>query len=69
MSEMDLIEPGFTYSASGTFTKNKERIKKKLKKQVIQDIFIKMNLDKAFFQYGMAYEDFKYLPEEQSMIK
>ena len=28
MSEMDLIEPGFTYSACGTFTKNKERIKK-----------------------------------------
>ena len=36
---------------------------------MIQDIFIKMNLDKAFFQYGMAYEDFKYLPEEQLMIK
>ena len=25
---MHLKQPGFTYSASGTFTKNKERIKK-----------------------------------------
>ena len=28
MSEMHLRQPGFTYSASGLFTKNKERIKK-----------------------------------------
>ena len=42
MSEMQLKQPGFTYSAWGPFTKNKERIKK-LKKQEIQDIFIKMN--------------------------
>ena len=28
MPEMHLKQPGFTYSASGTFTKNKERIKK-----------------------------------------
>ena len=27
MPEMHLRHPGFTYSASGTFTKNKERIK------------------------------------------
>ena len=25
MSEMDLKEPGFTYSASGPFTKNKKK--------------------------------------------
>ena len=42
MSEMQLKQPGFTYSAWGPFTKNKERIKK-LKKQEIQNIFIKMN--------------------------
>ena len=40
MLEMFLREPGFTYSACGTFTKNKERIKKKQKKK-IKDIFIK----------------------------
>ena len=28
MSEKHLKEPGFTYSASGPFTKNKERIRK-----------------------------------------
>ena len=28
MPEMPLRQPGFTYSASGTFTNNKERIKK-----------------------------------------
>ena len=29
MPEMHLKRPGFTYSACGPFTKNKERIKKK----------------------------------------
>ena len=34
MPEMHLRQPGFTYSACGTFTKNKEKvIKKKRKKQ------------------------------------
>ena len=28
MSEIHLRQPGFTYSASGSFTKNKERIQK-----------------------------------------
>ena len=42
MPEIHLRQPGFTYSACGTFTKNKERIKK-IKKQEIQDIFIKTN--------------------------
>ena len=28
MPEMHLRQPGFTYSVSGPFTKNKERIKK-----------------------------------------
>ena len=34
MPDMHLRQPGFTYSACGPFTKNKERIKK-LKKQKI----------------------------------
>ena len=42
MSEMNLRQPAFTYSACGPFTKNKER-KKNLKKQEMQDIFIKTN--------------------------
>ena len=40
--EMHLRQPGYTYSACGPFTKNKERIKK-YEKQKIQDIFIKTN--------------------------
>ena len=42
MPEMLLRQPGFMYSACGSFTKNKERTKN-LKKQGIQDIFIKTN--------------------------
>ena len=37
MPEMHLRQPGFTYSACGPFTKNKEF--KNLKKQGIQAIF------------------------------
>ena len=42
MPETHLRQPGFTYRTCGPFTKNKERMKK-LKKQEIQDIFIKTN--------------------------
>ena len=42
MSEMHLRQPGFTYSACGPFTKNKERIKN-IKRQETGDIFIKTN--------------------------
>ena len=42
MSEMHLRQPGFTYSAFGPFTKNKERIQS-LKKQEIHKVFIKTN--------------------------
>ena len=39
---MQLRKLGFIYSACGTFTKNKERIKK-MQKQQMEDVFIKMN--------------------------
>ena len=42
MPEMHLKQWRLTHSACGPFTKNKERMKK-LKKQHIQEIFIKMN--------------------------
>ena len=48
MPEMHLKQPGFTYSACGTFTKNKERLKN-LKKQEIQAIFTKINLIRLVF--------------------
>ena len=41
MPEMHLKESGFTYSACGPLTKNKERIQKF--EQEIQTIFTKMN--------------------------
>ena len=48
MLEMHLKQPGFTYSASGPFTKNKERIEKFM--QTGETDFIYENdLDKAFF--------------------
>ena len=48
MPEMYLKQPGFTYSACGSFTKTKKKLKK-LKKQEIQTIFTKMNLIKFVF--------------------
>ena len=47
MPEMHLRQPGFTYSACGPFTKNKEFTN--LKKQEIQAIFTKMNLIRLVF--------------------
>ena len=46
MPEMHLRQPGFTYSACGPFTKNKERIKFMT---IIQILFTKMNLMKHVF--------------------
>ena len=48
MPEMHLRQPGFTYSACGPFTKNKEEFKN-LKKQETQAIFSKMNLIRLVF--------------------
>ena len=42
MPEMHLKQPGFTYSACGSFTKNKERTQN-LMKQEMQTIFTKIN--------------------------
>ena len=54
MPEMHLKQPGFTYSACGSFTKNKETIEKFL--QTGNTNFIYRNgLDKACFQHDMAY--------------
>ena len=58
--EMHLKQPGFTYSACGPFTKNKERIQK-LKDAGDTNYIYKNEIDKACFQHDMAYEDFKDL--------
>ena len=60
MPEMHLKQPGFTYSACGPFTKNKERIEKFMQTGNTDFIF-KNELDKACFQHDMAYEKSKDL--------
>ena len=48
MPEMHLKQLGFTYSAYGPLTKNKEKLKN-LCRQEIQILFIEMNLIKLVF--------------------
>ena len=60
MPEMHLRQPGFTYSACGPFTKDKERIQK-FKQTGDSRYTYQSELDKACFQHDMAYEDFKVL--------
>ena len=50
MPEMHLRLPGFTYSACGPFTKNKERIQRFKETEVSQYIY-QNELDKAYFQH------------------
>ena len=54
MPEMHLKQPGFTYSACGPFTKNKERIEKFMQTRNTNFIY-RNELDKACFEHDMAY--------------
>ena len=64
---MHLKQPGFIYSACGSFTKFKERIQKF--KETGDSRYIYQNkLDKACFQHDMAYGDFKDLTR-RTLIK
>ena len=68
MPEMHLRQPGFTYSGSRPFTKNKERIQKF--KQTGDSRYIHKNeLDKAYFQHNMGYGDFKDLAKRTAADK
>ena len=60
MTEMYLKKPGFTYSACGPFTKNKERTEKFMQTGNTNFIY-KNELDKACFQHDMAYDKSKDL--------
>ena len=68
MPEMHLRQPGFTYSACGPFTKNKERIQK-FKQTGDSRYIYKSELDKACFQHDMAYGDFKDLTKRTAADK
>ena len=58
MPEMHLRQPGFTYRASGPFTKIKKEFKN-LKKKEIQAIFTKMNLIRLVFSMTWLMEILK----------
>ena len=68
MSEMHLKQHGFTYSACGPFTKNKERIQK-FKETGDTSYIYKIELDNACFQHDMAYGDFNYLARRAASDK
>ena len=67
MPEMHLKQSGFTYSTCGLCTKSKERIQK-FKKTGHTKYIYRDELDKACFQYGIAYGDFKDLAR-RTLIK
>ena len=54
MPEMHLKQPGFTYSACGSFTKNKKIIQKFKETEDTKYIY-RNEVDKACFQNDMAY--------------
>ena len=60
MPEVHLKQPGFTYSACGPFTRNKERIEKFMQTGNT-DFIYRNDLDKACFQHDMAYGKSKHL--------
>ena len=68
MAEIHLKQPGFTYSACGPFTKNKEWIQKFRETEDTSYIY-KNELDKVCFQHDMACEDFKDLKRRTASDK
>ena len=54
MPELNLKQPGYTYSVCGLFTKNKERIEKFMHTRNM-DFINRNELDKACFQHDVAY--------------
>ena len=66
--EMHLRQPGFTYSACGPITKNKERIQ--TFKETGDSLYIYQNeLDEACLQHDMAYGGFKDLTRRTASDK
>ena len=58
--EMHLRQPQFVYSASGPFTRHKERIKE-FKCIGDTDLLYRNELDEACFKYDAAYAKYKYV--------
>ena len=68
MPEMHLKQHGFTYSACGPFTKNKERIEKFMQSGNT-DFICKNELDKACFLHDVAYGKSKDLVKRKQSDK
>ena len=68
MPEIHLKQPGFTCSACGLFTKNKERIQT-FKETGDTSYIYKNELDKTCFQHDMVYGDFKDLKRRTASDK
>ena len=62
MPEIQLRQPGFSFSVCRLFSKNKEPIQK-FKETGGSNYIYQNKLDKVCFQHDMVYEDFKYLPK------
>ena len=68
MPEMHLKQTGFTFNACGPFTKKIERIQKCKETGNLRYIF-RNELEKACFEHGKAYGDFKNLPKRTASNK
>ena len=68
MPEIHLRQTWFTYSACRPFTKIKRRIQKFKEARDLQYI-CQNEVDKACFQHGIAYGDFKYLARRATSDK
>ena len=68
MPEMHLKQPVFTYSACELFAKSKERIEKFMQTGN-RDFNYRNELDKVFFQHGMAYGKSKDLENVLNQTK
>ena len=68
MSEMHSKQPGFTYSACGPSTKNKEKIETFMQTGNINFIY-ENELDKACFQHDVAYGKSKDLAKKTQSDK
>ena len=68
MLKMHLKQPGYTYSAGGPFTRNKERIGKFMHTRNT-DFIYKNELDKACFKHDMAYGNSKDLAKRTQSDK
>ena len=65
MPEMHLKQPGFTYSACGSFTKNKERIQK-FKDKVLRDKVFKIASHQKYdrYQRGLVSMIYKFFDKK-----